>query len=116
MIYRVLAGLVALSHGGFVVFVVAGGLLIQRWPMVTWLHILCAVYGVLIMVFNWRCPITDLEIWLRRRAGQSVTWTEYLHRYLWSHFGLKGDEWFVLAGFVAVLLALNWRPYQALLA
>ena len=67
------------------------------------------------MVFNWRCPLTDLEIRLRRRAGQRVEWSEFLDRYLWSRLGLGGREWFIVPSLVVTMLLCNWLPYQRLL-
>jgi len=114
VLYPLLAAVTALVHGGFVVFVVFGGLLIPRLPWVAWLHLPCAFYGVLIMVFNWRCPLTDLEIRLRQRAGERVEWSEFLYRYLWSWLGLQGREWFIVPLLVITLLLCNWGPYLRL--
>ncbi len=115
MHYSVLADLTALVHALFVVFVLAGGLLALRWRHVLWLHFPIALYGVLIMVFEWRCPLTDLEIMLRRKAGEEVRWTEFLDHYLFSHLGLTGGEWFVLAALVIALPVINYRPYRRVL-
>ena len=40
-----LADSVVLLHMGFVVFVVAGGLLALWWKRMAWLHVPCAVWG-----------------------------------------------------------------------
>jgi hypothetical protein len=36
---------------------------------VAYLHIPAAVWGALIELAGWVCPLTPLEQWLRRRAG-----------------------------------------------
>jgi hypothetical protein len=64
-----LADLVVGVHFLFVLFVVLGGLLVLRWPRVAYLHIPAAVWGALIELAGWVCPLTPLEQWLRRRAG-----------------------------------------------
>jgi len=69
--YGLLANLVVLLHLGFVVFVVAGGLLVLRWPRLARVHLPCAAWGALIEIAGWICPLTPLEIWLRVRAGQA---------------------------------------------
>ncbi|HEX7121463.1 MAG TPA: DUF2784 domain-containing protein [Gemmatimonadaceae bacterium] len=66
-----LADLVVVTHLAFVLFVVLGGLLVLRWPRVAWLHIPAAIWGVLIEFAGWICPLTPLEQWLRRRAGEA---------------------------------------------
>lgn len=71
MHYGLLADLVVVVHLGFVVFVVVGGLLVFRWGWVVWLHLPAALWGALIEFFGWMCPLTPLEQWLRRRAGEA---------------------------------------------
>lgn len=71
MHYGLLADLVVLVHLAFVVFVVVGGLLVFRWGWVVWLHLPSALWGALIELFGWACPLTPLEQWLRRRAGEA---------------------------------------------
>ena len=64
-----LADLVVGAHFLFVLFVVLGGLLVLRWPKVAYLHIPAAVWGAAIEFAGWICPLTPLENWLRRQAG-----------------------------------------------
>ena len=71
MLFRGLADLVLLVHLLFVVFVVVGGLLVLRWPRLVWVHVPVALYGALIEFVGFICPLTPLEIWLRRRGGEA---------------------------------------------
>ena len=71
MIYRLLADCVALFHAAFVVFVVAGGLIVIRWPRVAFAHVPAALWGALIEFGGWICPLTPLENYLRGRAGEA---------------------------------------------
>lgn len=67
--YRVAADLVVLVHLAFVAFVVLGGVLAFRWPRARWLHLPAALWGVLIEWSGGVCPLTPLEVALRRRSG-----------------------------------------------
>jgi hypothetical protein len=80
--YRILADLVVGLHFAFVVFVVAGGLLVLRWPKLAYLHIPVAVYGAAIEFVGWICPLTPLENSLRRQAGEAGYSTGFLEHYL----------------------------------
>lgn len=81
-IAALLADLVVIAHGLFIVFVVAGGLLVLRWPRAAWVHLPAAVWGVLIEWAGWICPLTPLENTLRRAAGQAGYSGGFVERYL----------------------------------
>jgi uncharacterized membrane protein YhhN len=68
---RILADGVVLFHAAYVVFVVAGGLLVLRWPRLAWLHVPAAAWGALIEFGGWTCPLTPLENALRARSGEA---------------------------------------------
>ena len=70
MLYHWLANLVVVIHLGFVLFVVFGALLVFRWPRLAYLHVPAAIWGALIEFFGWICPLTPLENYLRRLAGE----------------------------------------------
>jgi hypothetical protein len=80
--YGVLAALTLVVHFAFVAFVVAGGLLVLRWPRVAWAHIPAAVWGALIEFAGWVCPLTPLENEFRRRAGEAAYGGGFVERYL----------------------------------
>ena len=80
--YSVLADLTLVVHFAFVIFVVAGGLLVLRWPRVAWAHIPSAVWGALIEFAGWVCPLTPLENEFRRRAGEAAYGGGFVERCL----------------------------------
>ena len=79
---RVLAVLVVLVHMAFVAFVVAGGVLALRWPRVAWVHLPAALWGAMIALVGWICPLTPFENWLRVRGGAAAYDTGFLEHYL----------------------------------
>jgi hypothetical protein len=79
---HLLATVVALVHLAFVAFVVAGGVLALRWPRVAWVHVPAAVWGALITLVGFICPLTPLENWLRVRGGGTAYATGFLEHYL----------------------------------
>lgn len=82
MLYSVLADLVMLVHAAFVVFVAVGGFLAAWRLAVAWAHVPCALYGAAIEFFGWTCPLTPLEIGLRRAAGQAGYTGGFIEHYL----------------------------------
>lgn len=82
MSLRLLADAVVVVHALFVAFVVAGGLLALRWRRAALVHLPCAVYGALIVLVGWTCPLTPLENRLRRLAGEAGYEGGFVEHYL----------------------------------
>jgi hypothetical protein len=106
-----LADLVVIVHGLFILFVVAGGLLVLRWPRVAWLHLPAAAWGVLIEWSGWICPLTPLENTLRQAAGQAGYSGGFVERYLLPLIYPAGLTPAVQLWLGAVVLAVNVAVY-----
>lgn len=68
MPYALLADLTLILHAMFILFVILGGVSVFWRPGLAWLHIPCAVWGALIELRGWICPLTYLENDLRVAA------------------------------------------------
>jgi len=82
MLYRLLADILVLLHLAFVAFVVAGGLLLVRWPRLGLIHLPVAVWGALVELGGWVCPVTPLEVSLRHAAGETGYAGGFLDHYV----------------------------------
>lgn len=82
MIARLAADAVVLLHLVFVLFVVVGGVAVLRWPRLAWLHVPAAIWGSLVELAGWICPLTPVENALRRAAGDAGYPGAFLERYL----------------------------------
>jgi len=83
MLARVAADLVVLVHLLFVVYVVAGALLVLRWPASAWVHLPAAAWGALIELTGWVCPLTPLENRLRAQGGEAGYPGGFIEHYVW---------------------------------
>jgi hypothetical protein len=82
MVYQTLAELVLMLHLAFVLFVVLGGFLVFRWRRVAWLHVPACMWGTLVELSGWLCPLTPLENWLRQQGGGQIYRTGFIEHYL----------------------------------
>jgi len=80
--YRVLADVVVTVHFAFVLFVVAGALLVARWPRLAWVHLPAALWGAGIEFTGSICPLTPLENHFRRLAGEEGYPGGFVEHYL----------------------------------
>jgi hypothetical protein len=106
-----MADAVLVVHFAFVLFVVLGGLLALRWRRVAFVHVPVAVYGVLIEVLGFVCPLTPLEVSLRRRAGEAGYEGGFIEHYVTAALYPSGLTREVQFGLAAAVLAINAVVY-----
>jgi hypothetical protein len=109
MIYRAAADSVLVLHAAFVLFVMLGGLLVLRWPTLAWLHVPAFVWAAFVEFTGRICPLTPLEVALRRHAGEAGYAGDFIEHYLVSLLypdGLTRDTQTTLGALVVVVNAL----------
>jgi Protein of Unknown function (DUF2784) len=82
MRYGFLVVAILVAHFGYLGYVVLGGFLTWRWPAAIWPHLVAVGWGVLLIAFSLNCPLTALERWARRQAGQPVPTRGFVDRYV----------------------------------
>jgi Protein of Unknown function (DUF2784). len=80
--YGILAGAIIVTHFLFIAFVAAGGLLVWRWHRLAWVHLPAVIWGIVVELTGWICPLTPLENHLRRLAGSSSYSGGFIEQYL----------------------------------
>lgn len=116
MIYRVLADIVLLVHGAFILFAALGGVLVlgNRW----WLpwHLLALAWGTAVMALGWICPLTPLENALRRMAGQQGYSGGFIEHYVLGLIYPDGLTRPLQIALAAALVAVNLIVYAIVYA
>ena len=69
-------------HLVFILYVIAGALLIFKWPKTLWLHLPSCIWGMTVEFTGWICPLTPWEILLRRLAGEEGYTGSFIEQYL----------------------------------
>jgi hypothetical protein len=80
--YLALAIIVLTMHLAFILWVVIGVFFTRGRPVLRRLHIVSLVWGLLIEIFPWTCPLTFVETWLEQRAGFKPYQGGFLLHYL----------------------------------
>ena len=121
LLYRLLADAVLLLHLGIVLFIVgtlllviAGGLRGWTWvrnPWLRWLHLLAIGVVVLQAWFGALCPLTTLEMWLRREAGDASYDGAFIAHWLHRLIFFEAPLWIfaVIYTLFAALVLAAWR-------
>lgn len=116
MLSGVLADVVLVVHGLFIVWVVLGAFAVWRWPALAAVHLPALAWGVWIEVSGGICPLTPLENSLRRAAGQTGYSGGFIEHYIGGAIypdGLTRETQWVIAG---VMLAINAVLYGLMIA
>jgi Protein of Unknown function (DUF2784) len=111
MWFRRAADLVVLVHFAFVLFVVFGGLLVLRWPRLAWVHVPVALYGATIEFAGFICPLTPLEVWLRRQGGEAGYTGGFVEQYITAALYPTGLTREIQVGLGIFVLLLNGVIY-----
>ncbi|PTS83545.1 DUF2784 domain-containing protein [Pseudomonas sp. HMWF032] len=111
----VAADAVLVFHLLFILFALLGGLLVWRWRSLVCLHVPAAVWGVLVELMHWPCPLTPLEQRLRLTAGQAGYRDSFVEHYVLPIIYPAGltPQIQVLLGLIVLLL--NGLIYGVLL-
>ena len=115
MSYLVAADMILLLHFAFILFVVAGGLLVLKWSRLIWLHIPAAVWGVWIEFNGWICPLTPLENRLRIIGGDSGFTGGFIEKYIAPVIYPAGLTRGIQLTLGAIVIVLNLAIYSCLL-
>lgn len=82
MIYRILADIAVITHLLFILFVLFGGFFALYRPKLAWLHIPAFVWGGVLSIFGWVCPLTYLENDLRTKGTAAGYDTSFIEEYI----------------------------------
>jgi hypothetical protein len=75
MLYKILADITVLIHFSWIIFLIFGALLGVKNNAVKIFHISGLVFAFVIQIFDWYCPLTHLEFWLRSRYDPALIYT-----------------------------------------
>jgi len=75
MFYKIAADGVVLIHFLWILFLIFGVFIGKRLRPVKIFHVAGIGFAVIMQIFGWYCPLTHLELWLRKRQDPSLTYS-----------------------------------------
>ena len=85
-IYLLLARLTVVVHLLIMLWLWIGAWLAFKYPWYAPVHVCLPILIVWLHVRNGSCPVTDLEIDLRKKAGAKPDWSSFYTHYLFMQF------------------------------
>jgi len=74
MLYKILADIVVSIHFLWIIFLFLGAYWGRKNKTIKIFHLLGLVFAFIIQIFDWYCPLTYLEIWLRSKHDPLLTY------------------------------------------
>ena len=112
---KALATAVVLIHLLWIVLVLVGVVWTRRRPVWTAIHLACLAWGIIVEVGPWGCPLTMLEDYLERRAGEQAIGGSFLLHWVQALIYSNAPYWLVAAVGVAacslILAVYAWRAW-----
>lgn len=109
-LYRAMAASVLSVHAAYIAWVIFGAFFTRGRPRLAALHVATLVYGVIIEIFGFWCPLTALEEWLDVSGQVSAYRGPFLLHYLEAVVYPNIPPNLLIAGAVAVCI-LNLSIY-----
>src|SRR5437764_13817560 len=109
-VYSALAAAILGLHLLFILWIVFGAAVTRRRPLLRWLHLGSLVWGILIEILPWTCPLTWAENFLDTRAGIAPYQRGFLLHYL-DALVYPNIPTGLLIGFVIAVCVVNLGIY-----
>jgi hypothetical protein len=109
LLCQLLADFIVVIHAAFILFVLFGGISVIFWPKAVWVHLPSVIWGIVIELTGWICPLTPLENSLRAGAGKAPYAGDFVIHYLEPVIypeGLTRNLQFVFGALVFLLNAV----------
>ena len=100
--YGLLTTLVLAVHVSWILWVIFGWPVARTRRGLRWLHFGSLIYGIIIEIAPWPCPLTLLEQWLQSRAGITPYREPFLMHYLEALVYPDIPEWLLVSGAVVI--------------
>lgn len=115
---RWLVAIVLAIHLIWILWVLTGVLMTRARPWLTAFHLASLVWGIIVEIGPWPCPLTMAEDWLEARAGMQTYSgsfiVHYLDKIIYPNIPVAVIIWFAVAVCGAELAVYAWRFAQVL--
>ncbi|MBI5639247.1 MAG: DUF2784 domain-containing protein [Nitrospirae bacterium] len=109
MIYLVLADAVVFIHFLWILFLVFGAIPGRRNRTVRIFHLSGLFFALVIQIFDWYCPLTHIEVWLRARHDPLLTYSgSFIIHYLENVIYVSVPRLAVAVATVLICLFNGW--------
>lgn len=116
MLCRFLADLVVFLHFLFILFVLTGGIGAYWYRPIVWVHIPSVVWGIVVELTGWICPLTPFENFLRIKGGLHEYRSDFIEHYIipivYPDFMTRKHQVFMGLGVLILNACVYWKIWK----
>ena len=113
MVYKVLADIVVITHFLWIVFLIFGALLGVRNRVIGIFHISGLFFAAIVELFDWYCPLTYLEVWLKSRSEPAAAYTgSFIVHYLEEIIYIETPRYLVIIATIMLCAFNSWAYHR----
>ena len=99
MLYKILADIVVLIHFLWIVFLFFGAFWGIKNKAGRIFHLSGLAFAFILQIFDWYCPLTHLEVWLRSKHSPFLTYAasfiiHYVEKIQFSNGGVENESFY----------------------
>jgi len=102
------ADVVVVVHLLWIVFLILGAIPGRRRAWIKWAHIGSLGFSIALQTFHWICPLTHVEIWLRRIGGAQAYEGTFIRHYVESLVYVTIPPMLLFTGTLIVVAVSLW--------
>ena len=110
-LFLVAADAIVVLHLLWIVFLILGALPGRRWVWVKRTHIASLAFSIALQVFSWICPLTHLEVWLRKLGGAQPYEGTFIRHYAEQLVYAEIPRAALLIGTLVVVVFSAWMYF-----
>ena len=97
MIFKILADIVVLTHFLWILFLFFGAFLGRKSRALKIFHLSGLFFALFIQIFDWYCPLTHLEVWLRSKHDPGLIYvSSFIIHYVEGLVYIEVSRFFIL--------------------
>jgi len=110
-LFLAVADAVVVLHFLWIVFLILGALPGRRWVWAKWMHLASLAFSIALQVFGWICPLTHLEVWLRKYGGARPYEGTFIRHYVEHIVYAEIPHYVLFAGTLVVVAFSLWMYF-----
>lgn len=114
MPYKIAADLIVFIHFLWILFLIFGFFIGRKYKTFKFIHITGLFFALIIQIFGWYCPLTYIEVWLRKKHNPALSYSgSFIIYYVEKIVYIELSRWIIFI-LTAILVLISLYFYTGI--